>query len=188
MSEYPNWFASSQSNFEKHLSSYKGKPNLKFLQLGVFTGDASVWLLDNVLTDPSSKLDDVDTWDGSDEEVHHAMDFADVYKTYCSKTQEYKNVSSHQVDTVTYLAERRKEIYDFIYIDADHTATSVINDAIHSWRTLKSDGIMAFDDFNWKHEDGMLYMPFRAIEFFCWAFQSKLEVLDMNNQVWVRKL
>ncbi len=34
--------------------------NLKFLQLGVFTSDATVWLCNNVLTDKSSKLIDVD--------------------------------------------------------------------------------------------------------------------------------
>jgi len=46
---YPNWFAqTAQSNFTTYLTEYAGKPNLRFLQLGVFTGDASVWLCNNI--------------------------------------------------------------------------------------------------------------------------------------------
>jgi hypothetical protein len=189
MAEYPNWFVPhAQSNFEKYLSPYKGKPDLRFLQLGVFTGDASAWLLSNILTDTSSHLDDVDTWAGSDEEEHREFDFSDVHKTYRLKTKDFKNVASHQVDSVTYLAERRKDTYDFIYIDADHTAAGVINDAIHSWRTLKTGGIMAFDDYNWKTEKELVYRPLAAIDFFCWSFADKLEILEANEQVWVKKL
>jgi len=43
--EYPNWFKQiAQDNFEQFLTPLAGKPDLNFLQLGVFTGDASVWL------------------------------------------------------------------------------------------------------------------------------------------------
>ena len=85
MTIYPNWFVGRQNNFELYLSSFAGKPDLKFLQLGAFTGDASVWMLDNILTDKSSILTDVDTWKGSDESEHKAMDFTDVYNVYISK-------------------------------------------------------------------------------------------------------
>ena len=62
MATYPNWFAATaQADFETYLAEFKDKPNLKFLQLGVFTGDATVWLCNNILTDKSSKLIDVDT-------------------------------------------------------------------------------------------------------------------------------
>ena len=189
VAEYPNWFAPfAQPNFEKHLSSYKDMPDLKFLQLGVFTGDASVWLLDNILTNPSSKLDDVDTWAGSDEEEHHKMDFSDVQKTYRLKTQKYNNLSSHQIDTVSYLTERRRLTYDFIYIDADHTSAGVISDAIYAWRVLKTGGIMAFDDYTWTSEKGLEYSPKPAINFFRWCFADQLEMIEANEQVWVKKL
>jgi len=191
MTEYPNWFVSSQPNFEKHLSSYKGKPDLKFLQLGVFTGDASIWMLDNILTDESSSLTDVDTWAGSNEDAHKDMDFHDVWQTYLHRVKDYKNVYPSRLSTEHFFNEHQDDgdwWYDFIYIDADHTAAGVITDAILGWQHLKSGGIMAFDDFTWEHKDGMVYMPFRAIDFFCWAFQFKLEVIEMNNQVWIRKL
>ena len=124
---YPNWFASTDAirNFEKHLAPLAGKPNLRFLQLGAFTGDASVWMLENILTGDGSDLTDVDTWQGSDESVHHEMDFYDVYQTYRGKTQQYKNLSINQIDTDSFLFARKVNTYDFIYVDADHTAFQV---------------------------------------------------------------
>ena len=189
MTEYPNWFIPyAKPNFEKHLLSYAGKPGLQFLQLGTFTGDASVWLLDNVLTGENSTLDDVDSWQGSDEGVHNEMDFADVHRTYREKTQHYTNVRSHKVYTETFLAERRTNTYDFIYIDADHTAAGVIKDAVHSWRLLKPGGILAFDDYYWTSDKGIRYEPREAINFFCWSHYDELEMIEANEQVWVRKL
>ena len=82
MTDYPNWFEPyAKPNFEQFLVPLKGKDNLKFLQLGVFTGDASVWLCEHTLTGKDCWLIDVDTWEGSAEEVHESMDFDDVYAT-----------------------------------------------------------------------------------------------------------
>jgi predicted O-methyltransferase YrrM len=47
VADYPNWFAKSAiDNFATYLIQDTGLPNLNYLQLGAFTGDASVWLLD----------------------------------------------------------------------------------------------------------------------------------------------
>jgi len=69
--KYPNWFAvTAQHNFEKHLLPFVGQEGLHFLQLGVYTGDATEFLCKNILTGKNSWLHDVDTWEGSDEEVY----------------------------------------------------------------------------------------------------------------------
>src|SRR4051812_16718910 len=90
MSEDPNWVAAyADGFFERHLTSLAGKPGLRFLQIGAFTGDASVWLLENILTDPSAFLVDVDTWSGSDEPEHEPFDWADVESTYDARMAPY---------------------------------------------------------------------------------------------------
>jgi hypothetical protein len=78
--KYPNWFEQiAQHNFEEFLLPLAGKEWLRFLQLGCFTGDASVWMAKNVLTGQHSWLDDVDTWKGAaNEPVQTEMDFDDV--------------------------------------------------------------------------------------------------------------
>ena len=65
MTEYPNWFSYVYPNFRDFLFDLAGKDDLRFLQLGVFTGDASVWMLENILTGSNCQLHDVDTWEGS---------------------------------------------------------------------------------------------------------------------------
>jgi len=85
--QYPNWFVQyAQGYFERHLTRYAGKPGIRFLQIGAYTGDATAWLLDRVLTGPDAILVDVDTWSGSDEEGHEQMDFGEVERIYDSRT------------------------------------------------------------------------------------------------------
>ena len=191
---YPNWFGYVQANFEEFLTPLAGKDDLLLLQLGVFTGDASVWIAENILTGKSGWLIDVDTWQGSDELDHKSMDFDDVYAAYKLKTALYKTkirntIKTFKTTTTWFLTSVRKDPdYDFIYIDADHTTVGVILDAELAWPQLKSGGIMAFDDYLWGHESGDPRLaPQVGIDLFLHRHLGNYELLAKNNQVWVRK-
>jgi len=191
--EYPNWFElTAKDNFEFVLKDYAGKPDLRFLQLGAFTGDASVWMLDNILTDPSSTLIDIDTWSGSNEDVHKDMDFDDVYKTYINKVKDYDNVHPVRCATNHFFNGYEDDgdwWFDFIYVDADHTAAGVLADAVLGWEHLKSGGIMAFDDYTWFADSGQeVDTPKPAINFFYWANQKQIEPVLVNGQFWIKKI
>lgn len=187
--KYPNWFAqTAQANFEKHLRPLAGKDKLSFLQLGAFTGDASVWLAENIITGESSILFDVDTWKGSDEEVHDTMDFDDVFATYRAKVKPYNRILWKQTDTVSFLtAYNYLKDYDFIYIDADYTTVGVILDAELSWLILKSGGLMAFDDYTWGQGQPDYLRPKPGIDLFLVRHKGEYDLLAMNSQVWIRK-
>ena len=189
MTEFPNWFAvTAEENFATALSPLEGKPNLRFAQIGVFTGDASLWLLKSVLTGENCRLDDVDTWAGSDEEAHSAMNFGEVERVYDEKVALYaSNVRKHKMTSRTFFKECDTE-YDFIYIDADHTAQGVLEDAVDAHRHLKVGGILGFDDYTWHSGKGVLHDPELAINAFGMFYQEKYEVLFANAQVWLRKL
>jgi hypothetical protein len=192
MTDYPNWFAqTAQPNFEQFLLPKSGKHNLHYLQLGAFTGDASVWLCQNVLNDYTCLLTDVDTWQGSDEPDHETMDFDDVFNTYLNKVGDYEStVIVKRTTTVDFLTSEyaKEQIYDFIYVDADHTTVGVLLDAELSWPLLKSGGIMAFDDYTWGHESGDPRLaPMVGIDLFLHRHQLDYELLAKNTQVWVRK-
>ena len=188
MAEYPNWFSYVYPNFRDFLFPLAGKDNLRFLQLGVFTGDASVWLAENILTGSNCTLTDVDTWEGSQEEAHAKMNFADVYSVYLEKVKAYPFVEHYEMDTNLFFKSFFVKDYDFIYIDADHTTVGVLLDAEHSWPLLKSGGIMAFDDYTWGHDSGDPRLaPQVGIDLFLHRHQLDIELLTKNNQVWVRK-
>jgi hypothetical protein len=183
---YPNWFDSQKYNFENHLTKFKGKPNLKFLQVGAYTGDASDWLLTSILLDPSSTLTDIDTWQGSDEREHKAMDFNAVYGIYLNRMDKYENVMSIKGDS-SYVLPNLKEKYDFIYIDGDHTEKAVYRDATNAWPLLKAEGILAFDDYLWGQDVHPSLRPMLAIDRFLEEKQGEYVLLSQDYQVWVQK-
>lgn len=185
--KYPNWFSkTAEPNFKQFLTPFAGQERLRFLQLGAFTGDASVWLVKNILTHASSKLIDVDTWEGSDEEAHKSMDFRTVQEIYLSRVKS-KNVIPYKEKTVDYLIGNQDQRFDFIYVDADHTTVGVLLDAELSWPLLKSGGIMAFDDYTWGDHYPMHQRPKPGIDLFLLRHSGEYDVLAVNLQYWIRK-
>lgn len=199
---YPNWFKQiAQHNFEEFLLPEAGKPNLRYLQLGVFTGDASVWLLDNVLTGKQAKLIDVDSWLGApNEPIQEQMNFADVFNTYLDKVG--NGTIWHRETTFQFLTStvnKYKEGYyadgdyvdwhfDFIYVDAHHTSASAFLDCELSWPLLKSGGLMAIDDYEWQHPDGVeIHAPKLGIHMFLDRHEGEFDTLKVNQQYWLRK-
>lgn len=189
--EYPNWFKEiAQYNFEKFLLPEAGKPDLNYLQLGVFTGDASLWLLENVLTGSSSILMDVDTWKGAENEpIQEQMDFDDVFYTYRAKTDHFHNRFFKQITTFEYLSKYNYiKQYDFIYVDAHHTAASAFLDCELSWPLLRQGGMMAIDDYEWTHPDGLdIHAPKLGIAMFLDRHKDEVKVLAINSQAWLKK-
>jgi hypothetical protein len=188
MTDYPNWFAqTAQHNFEAFLTPLAGQ-HLHCLQLGAYTGDASVWLCENILTHRDSKLQDVDTWEGSDEVGHDDINFDEVFKIHFDRTKDLP-VQRFRKTTMDYLCTAQKYYsFDFIYVDADHTTVGVLLDAELSWPMLKSGGIMAFDDYKWGHASGDPRLaPQVGIDLFLHRHQGDYELLAKNTQVWIRK-
>ena len=191
MTEYVNWFANDgQVNFKTHLiSDFSGKP-VRCLQIGAYTGDASVWLYQNILDHKDSILIDVDTWEGSDEPSHHQMNWSTVETLYDVKTKEardnrkivkYKGTSDH-------FFRNNREMYDFIYIDGDHTAYGVLKDAVAAYECLNIGGILAFDDYQWSAGLGHLKEPKIAIDSFYNVYQDRLEFVLQGYQQWFKKI
>lgn len=191
--KFPNWFSAinGEKIFEDNLAEFKGKDNLNFLEIGSFTGDSAVWMLDNILTSESSKLTCIDTWSGSaehEEEVKKQFNFGEIEKEFDSRVAKHGNkvikVKSYSQE---WLMKNRSNLYDFIYVDGDHFAKSVILDSMLSWDLLKPGGIMAFDDYEWQHPAGKEYNPKIAIDAFLNILDNNLQVIYRGWQLWVRK-
>lgn len=188
--DYVNWFANDGlPNFTRFLAPLQGKP-IKALQIGSYTGDASVWLVDNVLTHPDSVLVDIDTWEGSDEPVHHEMNWKTVEELYDQKTESARNqnkIVKYKGTSESFFLQNTMK-FDFIYVDGDHTSYGVIKDAVSSYECLKVDGIIAFDDYQWSAGLGPLKEPKLAIDAFNNIYLDRLELLLRDYQCWYRKI
>jgi len=187
---YPNWFEISAIKYFDLIlpRRFAHKPLLDFLQIGAYTGDASEWLLDNILTDRSSWLTDVDTWFGSEEEIHKEFDWNNVENFYDSRMSAYGNICKVKGYSEEFLKTAEKTHYDFIYIDGDHTANAVYTDADLSWDKLKPYGIMAFDDYLWNHDTEIDDLrPKPGIDKFLSEHDGEYKLLVMDEQVWISK-
>jgi hypothetical protein len=191
INEQPNWFANDgQKNFSTHiLQNFAGKA-IRCLQVGAYTGDASVWLYDNFLKDSDSVLIDVDTWEGSEEPVHYEMNWNTVESLYDAKT--YAGRSDRKIikykGTSDSFFKNNMQTYDFIYIDGDHTAYGVLKDAVAAYECLNLGGIIAFDDYQWSAGLGAIKEPKMAIDAFSNIYEDKIELVLKDYQCWYRKI
>lgn len=191
MDQYVNWFQNDgQKNFYTHLlKDFAGKP-IRCLQIGVYTGDASVWIYDNLLTDPASVLIDVDTWEGSEEPVHYEMNWHTVESLYDTKTkvgQESKKIVKYKGTSDSFFKDNMQS-YDFIYVDGDHTAYGVLKDAVAAYECLNVGGIIAFDDYQWSAGLGPLKEPKMAIDAFINIYGDKIVKVLKGYQYWCKKI
>lgn len=188
--DYPNWFnENGLANFLNHLKPISNKP-LRLLQIGAYTGDASLWLYENILKDSDSILIDVDTWQGSDEPVHHEMNWSTVETLYDAKTragQESRKIIKYKGTSDSFF-KNSVQTYDFIYIDGDHTSYGVLKDAVAAYECLNVGGIIAFDDYMWSAGLGVLNEPKLAIDAFSVIYADRVELILESYQKWFKKV
>jgi len=185
---FPDWFTVRIPSFSAHLSNLAGVPNVQALQVGAYTGDASVWLLDNILTGPGARLIDVDPWTGTaNEGIHGALDWGEVYDHYRSRTRGRRVLSVRLgSDQFFDMMVPGPNIFDFVYVDGDHRTEQVKRDILNADRVLKIGGILGLDDYVWNagHDD----VPKHAIDWFFAEHGERYVVLEHSVQVWARRI
>ena len=143
-------------NFSPYISEYQDKKTM-FLEIGVFKGNTSMWIADNVLKHPESKLIGVDPWEWSimprnrypDDDIGKKS-FADllvhidnILKKYNGRIKYFRGYSQDVLLNPFFVPK----MFDCMYIDGHHTIHSVMRDFVLSWPLLKDGGIMIFDDY-----------------------------------------
>lgn len=78
--------------------------------------------------------------------------------------------------------------YDIIQIDGDHRAAPVLEDAVLSWRLLKTHGVMVFDDCGWEISRPAPDRALMGAEFFLEAFRNRFNAMHPEYQLILRKI
>lgn len=190
MSNFPSWFYTSDAhkNFINNTKIFAEKES-SILQIGAYTGEASLWIAENLLMHPNSTLTDVDTWEGSKEEVHKNFVWSEVEKEYNLKVSKYlnnKKINKFKGTSDDFFKSNIK-LYDLIYIDGDHRSLPVLKDAIAAFSFLNVGGIIAFDDYLWKEEPKSILTPKPAIDSFLNIFKDYITIIHHGYQIWVVK-
>lgn len=80
---------------------------------------------------------------------------------------------------------KNSKLSDIIYIDGNHEPEFVLEDAVVSFRKLKNNGIMIFDDYGWGGPD----LTKRGIDSFLNGYYKKIKILGQKEtQVFIQKL
>lgn len=177
-----DWFSDNIPIWTKALAELKGRPNLSYLEVGVYEGRSFFWVMDNILTDPSCRATAIDTFDiyaGNDPEVVFRYNLA--RSGHESKVRIIKGSSREK------LRELPLKSFDLIYIDGDHDGKAVLSDAVLAWDLLREGGIMIFDDYDWPHPIPMEMRPAFAIDAFQTLMNDELQVVSKAYQLILRK-
>lgn len=165
----------------------------RFLELGAYEGRSTVWITEHMVED-EGVLISVDTWEGAEEHKNSGEDMREIEKNFdhnhrlLRKAFPERNVVKLKVssyDALTDMAKGPK--FDFIYVDASHTAPDVLTDACVAWPILKPGGIMVFDDYLWGDARDVLHRPKLAVDAFVNIFSEQMEFVHLGYQFIVRK-
>ena len=182
-----DWFSMDIPVWAKVFGPLAGKPDLQYLEIGVYEGRAFFWMLENVLTHPTSRGIGIDIFIPSQIEQR----FLDNVKLSGQEPRVTTIKGYSQVE----LRKLSLDSVDIIYVDGSHTADDVLTDAVLAWGLLKNGGFIVFDDFDW---DGSYYagpgshlpdelLPGLAITSFIQTHRNYLDVINLNWQIILRK-
>jgi predicted O-methyltransferase YrrM len=186
-----DWVSRAIPDWQRELAPMAGAAGLRFAEVGVYEGRATVWFLRNVLTHPSARIDCIDSfvWDGKPADT----DMQIVKRRFLSNikltgaAEKVRLIETRSDDGLCGLAPSS---YDCIYIDGSHRAPDVLSDAILSFRLLKPAGLLIFDDYHIariRKKEPSLDDPKVAIDAFLAIYAGRLEIVWAGYQVVVRR-
>jgi predicted O-methyltransferase YrrM len=162
----------------QHLAHLRGREDARMLEIGSFEGRSALWFLENALTHPSAALVCVDKF---------AKDYSAVFDRNLKSSGWARKVTKLCGKSQNILPTLPKASFDAIYIDGDHRAAAVWRDAQESWRLVKPNGIIIFDDYRWALHRPPAEPPKQAIDRFLTEYGPRLQVLHKGYQVMVRR-
>lgn len=170
-----DWFSSHQALWSRLLLPMAGQ-KLRVLEVGSHEGRSAVWMLQNLLLHPESRLHCVDTW--TDRRV------LSRFRSNVAETGRTSQVVEHQGDSAEVL-KRLSGDFDVIYIDGNHEARCVLTDAALAWSLLEPGGWLIFDDYGWNGP--VEFLPRNAIDAFLQLWMTQIDVIHKGYQVFIRR-
>lgn len=176
-----NWFNTINVN------EYKDKP-INYLEIGAFYGANIISVGLSYGLHNESKLYCIDPWEDYNEYNEYKNEQPHIYETF---NENIKN-SGFQDKIIINRGYSNKEVckfnddfFDIIYIDGNHEPEYVLEDAVISFRKLKVNGIMIFDDYGWGGPD----LTQKGIDAFLSGYSKRIQYLNnIASQVFIKKI
>ena len=181
-----DWFSRSIPSWSLILNKLSERTtHLRILEVGVFEGRSTCWLLQNHCKTPESSIVAIDSFQGGIE--HQGMELGTLRKRFEANIATVESPAQVEIREGFSLPQLAKLIaegyqrFDFISIDASHQAPDVLGDAVLGFELLKPGGVMAFDDYIWSPmrpgTENPLLRPKAAIDAFTTLFSQKIRII-----------
>lgn len=186
-----NWFPAGV--FEQHFKDLRGKPNLRFLEIGLFEGQGTRFFFEKMLG-PTGTLVGVDPFiEYSKASVARISGFdhvmnSTVEERFRSNTAEFASrMTVHKGLSQDVLPKLEKDSFDLAFVDGDHSRDAVAADARNCARLVKKGGYIVFDDYFWGYKNKPETCPKPAIDKFLLEFSKQMTLVLKDWCVIVRK-
>jgi SAM-dependent methyltransferase len=177
-----DWFTRRIPVWQQALEPYRGRPGLRYLEVGTFEGRSLFWVLEQILTNASSTAVGIDPylgkWGASKEEI---------FRRNLERSGAGDRVKLIKGLSQVELRKLPLQSFDIVYIDGSHAAADVLEDAVLAWRLLKPGGMLIFDDYLWRPGTPLEDRPRKAIDDFHWFFKDRFDVVHSDYQVFLRR-
>jgi len=181
-----DWFSRSipawQAIFTKLAAN---NPALRILEIGVFEGRSTCWLLENFCKSPESTIVAIDTFQGGVE--HRNLELGSLRVRFESNIAAIGSPARVEVRAgesfceLCALVAQKVPPFDFISVDGSHQAADVLADAVLAFRLLRSGGVMAFDDYLWapvrRGMENPLVTPKAAVDAFTTIHAQQMRII-----------
>lgn len=176
-----DWFSYHEAHWLRHFGQLAGLPGLQGVEVGSYEGRSACWIANHLLTGDGSRLVCVEPfgqYDAQEQNFDHNIRVAGC----ASKILKLRGRSQQVLPLLP------EESFDFVYVDGSHLILDVLQDAAMSWRLLRPNGIIVFDDYEhtlFPDSFGMSAGP--AIRAFLSLLSGEYELLFEDWQVALRK-
>lgn len=174
-----------------------GVPN-NMVEIGVYEGVTSATTSDKYTQyNPNFKIYGIDPHSTSDDVLEDMKQLQSncLYNYSISKYKNIEYINKKSEDGLIDLINRQIPV-EFIYVDGDHKASTVLSDLVLSFKLLVPGGVILCDDAtHWKYKDKNGTMaaqmsPRMAVETFIMCNWDKIEIVPLTtvSQVAFKKL
>ena len=179
-----DWHTRHATYWSQALERFKGKPEISYLEVGLFEGASFFWMLEKILTHPTARATGVDPFFGIYSDIRN---YGNTF--FDNLTLSGEEARTTIVRDISQTAMRRMSVesYDIIYIDGSHDARDVLEDAVLAWRLLKDGGVLIFDDYELWWDRPAAQRPQFAIDVFYTFFKNEFAVTHFGYQVMLTK-
>ncbi len=182
-----DWTTHNMVLWAQLLAPYR-EQSIKILEIGSYEGRSALFFLNYL---PHSRIVCVDRFDESVDDPERARRMAQAENRFdenlapfASRFEKRKGLSAAVLPQLALEGYR----FNIVYVDGDHSAATVYQDAALSWPLLEADGLMIFDDYEWRPERAAEERPQPGIDSFLRSMQGRYREMHHGYQLVVKKI